>query len=74
MKTRYLTPEELSQEIQSLLQFKAEMKHLYASHIGNGQNKRLFITGTGDFLVEDHGKEVCRTTQATTAIETYYDL
>jgi hypothetical protein len=74
MKNKYLTPEELKQEEKNLIAYTAEMKHLYASDIGKGQYKRLFITGNGEYLIEHHAKEVLRTPVASVAIKTFYEL
>lgn len=50
-KTKYLTPDELKTETEKLVDYKNELKTLYASDKG----KRLYILGNGSFRVELNG-------------------
>ena len=69
-RKKYLTPEELGQETQKLIDYKAEMKHLYAS---DGE-KRLYITGAGNFIVEDKkGKILYQGVQPFPAIDAFFE-
>lgn len=69
----YKTPEQIKQEAQNLIDYKSEMRNLYASRTNSNGSKKLFVTGTGSFIVEFNGKPVLETYMATPAVEKFFN-
>lgn len=69
MKKDYITLSEIKKEVDNLVDYRINLKHLYAS---SGKRK-LFITGYGGFIVENDGVVICETLQPFIAIDNFYN-
>jgi len=64
-------------DVKDLIDWKEDIEKsrmLFASHIGMGQNKKLYATLSGGFQVEHHGEIVFVCMQPFQAVEKYNSL
>jgi len=61
-------------DINSLLDFKAKCKAIYASQYGNGINKEIGVTGNGNFIVISNNEIIEETSLAQIAVDKYNSI